>query len=67
MFDIKIDKETLDFISKWHSNLKENKINSKLVANSSYSFVTVLITNCFLLCFLVNSFVYKGLFVCRKF
>jgi hypothetical protein len=66
MFDIKTDKKSLDFILKWHSNLKENKNDSKLVANSSYSLTTVLITNCFLLCFLVNSFVYKGLFLKTK-
>ena len=60
MFDLKIDKQTLEFIKKWHSNLKENKLDSKLVANSSYTLVTVLITNCFLLCFLTNSIIYKG-------
>ena len=59
MFDIKTDK--VEFLNKWHKNLKENKVNSKLVANNSYTFITVLITNCLISCFLLNSIVYNGL------
>jgi hypothetical protein len=61
MFDIKVDCKTLEFLRKWHSSLKENKINSKLVAQSSYTFITVLIANCFISCFLVNSIILKGM------
>lgn len=66
MFELTIDRGKLEFLTKWHSGLKENKINSKLVATSSYNLSTLIIVNCLAFAFLVNAIVLNGIFKTKR-
>jgi hypothetical protein len=48
-----------NLIVKWHSNLKNNHVH---YPHRVYSISTLILSNCLILTFLLNSLVYNGIY-----